>query len=100
MEIWGRVAIEPDLEVCDGGARRLRILVTTRSDEPRTRIDVIPVVVWDPPGDLLDGSLVSGTRLRITGKVQRRVWETPEGLRSRLEVVGVTVERAPIHLPL
>jgi hypothetical protein len=88
VELVGRVATAPDVILDAPGARRLRVLVTTRSNHPRKRIDVIPVVFWDPCDDLVDGRLVSGTRVEVRGCLQRHVSETPEWSRSRLGVVG------------
>lgn len=89
--LCGRVTAPPELRVLDSGTRLLRVLLSVRSDEPRRRLDVIPVTLWDPPDDTVSADLEPGTVLWVTGSVQRRFWESPEGRRSRLEVVAAQV---------
>lgn len=90
--LCGRLAVEGELRVFDSGARLIRYLVTTRVDFPRRRIDVIPVTLWDPPDDLVDEPGEKGERIWICGSVQRRYWESPDGRRSRIEVVAEQVK--------
>jgi len=87
--LFGRLAAVPELRVFESGVRLLRFLVTVRSDAPRSRVDVVPVTLWDPPDHL--ESLPSGSRVWISGAVQRRFWDGNEGRRSRLEVVASQV---------
>jgi single-strand DNA-binding protein len=89
--LCGRLAVEPELKEFDSGSRLVRLLVTVRSDEPRRRVDVVPVTLWDPPQDLLEDMPDKGRRIWVCGSVQRRFWESPEGRRSRLEVVAEQV---------
>ncbi|HEX9643683.1 MAG TPA: single-stranded DNA-binding protein [Acidimicrobiia bacterium] len=96
----GKLAAPPELRTFDSGTRLLRFLVTARSEEPRRRVDVVPVTLWDP-----DDAMVAqvetldlgdhGRRLWVAGAVQRRFWEAPEGRRSRLEVVAHQVDIKP-----
>jgi single-stranded DNA-binding protein len=88
--LGGRAAAPPEIRPYDSGSTLLRVLVTVRSDEPdKRRVDVIPVVMWDPPESLLaDGAIHPGRRLWIAGSVQRRFWASEVGRRSRLEVVA------------
>lgn len=87
----GRLAAPPDLRVFDSGTRMLRMLVTVRTEMPRTRIDVIPVNLWDPPDHLLDPGLEVSGRIWAAGTVQRRCSDGPEGRWSRLEVTAHAV---------
>jgi single-strand DNA-binding protein len=89
--LCGRVAVEPELKTFESGTRLIRLLVTVRSDEPRRRVDVVPVTVWDPPDELVDELPEKGRRVWVCGSVQRRFWEAPDGRRSRLEVVAEQV---------
>ena len=75
----------------DSGARLIRFLVTVRSDLPRKRVDVIPVVQWDPPDALWEEPAERGSRIWVCGAVQRRFWESDTGRRSRIEVVAEQV---------
>jgi len=89
--LCGRLAVEPELKEFDSGSRLVRLLVTVRSDEPRRRVDVVPVTLWDPPQDLLEDMPDKGRRIWVCGSVQRRFWESPDGRKSRLEVVAEQV---------
>lgn len=86
----GRLAAPAELREFESGSRLLRVLVTVRSEKPK-RIDVLPVTLWDPEEDLLAAAAVAGLRVWVAGSVQRRFWESPDGRRSRLEVVAEQV---------
>lgn len=90
--LCGRLAVDGELRVFDSGARLVRYLVTTRVDFPRRRVDVIPVTLWDPPDDLVDEPGLKGERIWVCGSAQRRYWESPDGRRSRVEVVAEQVK--------
>jgi len=84
----GRIAAEPEIRTFESGATLMRLLVTVRSEEPRHRLDVIPVVQWDPdPDDMPDGS-VRGRPVWVAGSVQRRFWSVDDGRHSRIEVIA------------
>ncbi len=70
----------------------MRYLVTVSVDYPRRRVDVIPVTLWDPSDDLVDAPGEKGERIWVCGSVQRRYWESPDGRRSRVEVVAEQVK--------
>lgn len=89
--LCGRLATDAELRVFDSGTRLIRYLVTVRVDHPRRRVDVIPVTLWDPPAELVDGPGEKGERIWVCGSVQRRYWESPDGRRSRVEVVAEQV---------
>jgi single-stranded DNA-binding protein len=83
----GRIAADPEIRSFESGTRLLRLLVTVRSSEPKRRIDVVPVVMWSPDDDVVDG-VTLGRSVWIAGSVQRRFWSSGDGRRSRLEVVA------------
>jgi single-stranded DNA-binding protein len=93
--IAGRLAAEPELTTFASGARLLRLLVTVRSQEPRRRIDVLPVVMWDPTDGVPIDELVRGTRVWVAGSVQRRFWSAEAGRTSRVEIVAHDVQPRP-----
>ncbi len=97
----GRLAAEPELRELDSGARLLRYLVTTRITNPRKRIDVVPVVLWDPPEALVDAAPPAGERVWAYGAVHRRFWERDGRRRSRVEIVAshVCIGREPDAQP-
>ncbi len=84
--LQGRLAAVPEHRTFESGSHLLRMLVTTRTEHPRRRLDVVPVTLWDPPPELC--RLRAETPLWVVGAVQRRYWEGVEGRRSRLEVVA------------
>ena len=86
--IGGRLAAPSEIRQFESGSRLVRYLVTVRSEEPRRRVDVVPVVLWDPPDDVVDTDPAPGRRIWVAGSVQRRFWSGPEGRRSRLEIVA------------
>lgn len=88
----GRIATEPDIRHFASGTSLARLLLTVRSDEPRRRVDVIPVTLWDPPAIVTDAGTLAGRGAWIAGSVQRRFWASTDGGRSRIEVVAHAIE--------
>jgi single-stranded DNA-binding protein len=93
--LCGRLASAPDLRVSDSGAPELRMLVTVSSDEPRRRIDVLPVTVRNFEEDDLRTLFQPGASLWVTGSVHRRLSHDFGGRTSVLEVVAHQVARHP-----
>ncbi|MCL1598068.1 MAG: single-stranded DNA-binding protein, partial [Actinomycetia bacterium] len=88
--VAGRLAAEPEIRIFDGGATLVRYLVTTRTEEPRRRIDIVPCVMWDAKDEDLE--FERGDRIWIAGSVQRRFWSDDHSRRSRIEVVAHHVQ--------
>ena len=86
--LTGRLAAPPEIRQFESGARLARYLITVRSDEPRRRVDVVPVTLWNPDDALVDAEPSPGTRVWVAGSVQRRFWSAQEGRQSRLELVA------------
>lgn len=84
----GRLAAPPEIRQFESGSVLVRYLMTVRAEEPTSRVDVIPITLWDPPPELLDCELVPGDRIWAAGSVQRRFWSAEEGRRSRIEIVA------------
>jgi len=89
----GRLAATPEVRVFESGSTLVRYLVTTRSEEPRRRIDVVPAVLWDAGDDATN--FERGDRIWIAGSIQRRFWSDDRSRRSRIEVVAHHVQRPP-----
>ena len=89
--LCGRLATDPEIRVFDSGTRLVRYLITVRADHPRKRVDVIPVTLWDPSDELVAEPGKKGDRMWVCGAVQRRYRESPDGRRSRIEVVAEQV---------
>ena len=84
----GRVAAEPEIRTFESEATLVKLLISVRQEEPRPRIDVIPVVMWNPDLDKV-ATWTRGERLWVAGSVQRRFWSTDrEGRQSRVEIVA------------
>jgi single-stranded DNA-binding protein len=91
LALKGRLAAAPDYRVLESGSRMARLLVAVRSEEPHSRLDVLPVVWWAPEDEFVAAPPEVGSRVWITGSVQRRYWESADGRRSKLEVVAAHV---------
>ena len=87
----GRLAAAPEYRVLDSGSRMARLLVAVRSEDPHSRLDVLPVVWWEPEDEFVSAPPEVGRRVRIGGSVQRRYWESADGRRSKIEVVASNV---------
>jgi single-strand DNA-binding protein len=87
----GRLAAPPEFRQFDSGAQLVRYLVTVRTEEPRRRVDVLPVTLWDPPTSLVDADPAPGRRVWVVGTIQRRFWSGEDGRRSRLEMIAEQV---------
>jgi single-stranded DNA-binding protein len=84
----GRIAAEPEIRTFESGATLMRLLVTVRSEEPRHRLDVIPVVQWNPDSNDIPGGPARGRSVWVAGAVQRRFWSVGDGRESRIEIVA------------
>jgi single-stranded DNA-binding protein len=84
----GRIAAEPEIRTFESGTTLMRLLVTVRSSEPRHRLDVVPVVQWDPDPDEIPRGSVRGLPVWVVGAVQRRFWSVGDGRHSRIEIVA------------
>ncbi len=91
----GRLAAQPDIRRLESGARLGRYLLTVRSGGHEARIDVLPVTLWDPPRAVAEEAPPPGTKVWITGSVQRRFRSGAEGRRSSIEVVAKHLEFRP-----
>lgn len=86
----GRLAVPPLVEADESGASVAHLLVVTRP-EHRRRVDVVPVVMADPPRALLDKQIRSGSRLHIVGSFVRRCPADPMVGYGRLEVEAAAI---------
>lgn len=89
--LCGQLTMEPEYRAYNSGARLIRFLVATRSSEPLRRLDVVPVVIWDPPDELWIRETHRLDRIVVIGTVQRRFWTAPDGREGRIEVVASKV---------
>lgn len=89
--ICGTLAATPEVRVFANGSTSVRYLVTSRSEGPTRRVDVVPVVHWDPSPEAT--RYERGDRLWIAASIQRRFWSDGRGSRSRIEVVAHDVRQ-------
>lgn len=90
--VCGRLAVDPEISTFDSGTQVAKLLVTVRVESPRRRVDVLPVTVWDRSEGFKtlvgDDAPTAGTRVWVTGSIQRRSWEGPSGRTSNIEIVA------------
>ncbi|HZD22635.1 MAG TPA: single-stranded DNA-binding protein [Acidimicrobiia bacterium] len=89
--LCGRLTTPGELRQFDSGTRMLRLLMSVSTEAPRRRTDVVPVTFWEPDDVLVEQVSEKAVRVWVVGSVQRRYWESPDGRRSRLEVVAEQV---------
>ncbi len=69
----GRLAAPPEFRKFEFGDSLVRYLVTVRSEEPRQRVDVVPVTLWNPDEAALRASAQPAAvrmRLWVAGGIQ------------------------------
>ena len=89
----GRLASTPEVREFNSGTTMTRLLVMVHTEQPRKRIDVVPVTCWDM--DLPD--LTVGDRVWVAGAVQRKFWSDQNtGRVNRIEVVANKVTRQAV----
>lgn len=93
--LCGHLAAPPEVRTFESGSRLVRYLLTVRSEQPRRRVDVLPITLWDPSEEVLQDAPKAGDRLWATGTVQRRFWDAEQGRRSRIEIVAEQVKVRP-----
>ena len=100
----GRVAAEPKVKRFPSGAQVVEYSITSRVEEPRKRVDVIPVYFWVIDDDEEPWLPKTGDPILAIGQVQRRFWENKSGERkARVEIIAEEVSpvdpaRAPALL--
>jgi single-stranded DNA-binding protein len=92
--IAGRLAADPEVKRFDSGSQLMRLLVTTRINEPHRRIDVVPVTWWDVTDEQIKTlDLHRGERVWVAGSIQRRFWSDDDGRRSSMQVIAREVQK-------
>lgn len=91
--LCGRLATNAEVRQMEAGSTLLQLLITVQREHPHRRTEVIPVSVWNPPDELIEALPQAGERIWVSGAVQRRYWQQPNGGRSRIEVVADSVTR-------
>ena len=92
--IAGRLSMEPDVTEYASGHVLIRLLVATKQTDPIRRVDVLPVSLWDPSESkraAIEAAEI-GSRVWVSGTMQRRFWSGEEGRKSRLEIIAKEVQ--------
>ncbi len=90
--LFGKLAAAPELRTFESGSSHVRALVTVRTAAPRRRVDVVPVILWDPVADHPLLSATARTNVFAVCTVQRRFWTATAGRQSKLEIVARHIE--------
>lgn len=86
--LCGTLAARPELRQFESGAQYLRFPMTTVTEQPKHRVDVVTVTWWDPERHHPLRTADRGMRVWVQGQIQRRFWSNENGRASRLEVVA------------
>ena len=96
VAITGRLAADPERYATGNGTdvTMLRVAVgrPKRRGQERSEADFVDVAVWEELARLAVRYLGKGNRVGVTGRLQQRTWTTPEGPRSRLQVVAAQLQ--------
>lgn len=84
----GKLAAPPEVRKFESGSELIRFLITVRTETPKRRVDVVSATYWEPSEDHSLRDAVVGSRVWVTGQIQRRFWSTDNGRQSQLEVVA------------
>lgn len=92
--INGQIAVPAMIDNDPDGGRVLRMLVLVRS-EKRRRVDIIPVRMADPTGEVSAEELGAGRRVFVAGGLIRRC--SVDGMSSggRMEVAADSISIQP-----
>lgn len=96
VTLVGNITRDPELRFTPSGQARATFgLAVNRRWQNRQTQDweeatsFFDVVCWGDLGDNVSESLAKGTRVVVTGRLEQRSWETPEGdKRSKVEVIA------------
>ena len=106
ITLVGNVTRDPELRFTPTGQATVtfglavnRRWQNRQSQEWEEATSFFDVVCWREMAENVSESLARGTRIIVTGRLEQRSWETPEGdKRSRVEVIalpGIVPPQAP-----
>lgn len=95
VTLSGTLAARPEVREYSSGVQLLRMLIRVRSEDPRPRLDILPVVLWEPSEELVamagDSRMDRGARVFVVARLERRFWQEEHGRESRVEIVATDV---------
>ena len=89
--IKGRPVVEPEVVTFSDGVTFMRLMVGVRVDYPSQRLDVLPVIWWQPSDATIADAPRKGLSLWVIGAVQRRFLDVSDPPRSDVEIVAQRV---------
>lgn len=96
--LMGNLTRDPELRytpsgtpVCDFGMAMNRNY-TTQGGEKKEDTCFVDVTVWSRRGEVINEYFSKGDSIFVEGRLQLDQWETPEGRRSKLKVIGNNFE--------
>src|ERR671932_1764450 len=96
VTLVGNITRDPELRFTNTGQATAtfglavnRSWVDRQSNERREVTSFFDVVCWREMAENVSESLQKGSRVVVTGRLEQRTWETPEGdRRSKIEVIA------------
>jgi single-strand DNA-binding protein len=96
VTIVGNVTRDPELRYTASGQAQLRLGVAVnrvwndrQTNEKKEQTSFFNVTAWGTLGENAGESLTKGARVIVTGRLEQRSWETPEGeKKSTVEIVA------------
>jgi single-strand DNA-binding protein len=96
VTLVGNITREPELRFTASGQATAtfglavnRVWNDRQSNERKEAVSFFDVVCWREMAENASESLSKGARVLVTGRLEQRSWETPEGdKRSKIEVIA------------
>jgi single-strand DNA-binding protein len=96
VTVVGNITRDPELRFTPSGQATAsfglavnRIWNDRQTNERKEAVSFFDVVCWREMAENASESLTKGTRVLVTGRLEQRSWETPEGeKRSKIEIVA------------
>jgi len=94
VNIVGNVTRDPELRYTPSGASVTNFSVAwnrryERNGQQVEEVSFFDVVCWGSLADNVAASLTKGNRVMVTGRLDQRSWETPQGdKRSKIEITA------------
>ncbi|MGI8517011.1 MAG: hypothetical protein ACR2ME_01520 [Acidimicrobiia bacterium] len=93
--VKGRPVVEPEVVTFPDGVRLMRMMLAVRIEGPHPRLDVVPVIWWQPSELAMSNPPAKGESVWIIGAVQRRFLDVSDPPRSDVEIVAQHVVADP-----
>jgi len=94
VNVVGNITRDPELRYTPSGASVTNFSIAwnrryERNGEQVEEVSYFDIVCWGSLADNVAASLAKGTRVLVTGRLDQRSWETPQGdKRSKVEITA------------